>query len=835
MTEKKNRIFWLGMHVVLTATELPRLRKLGFEVFNPPYNSNIYDQSANLNWDSAQPTTLPKIVFNILSKYNFFYNQISEEIAEILNEYFDTVIVTINPDWLESVLRVFKGRVIYRTYGQPYSISDALMHRKLWKNIIERDNFHFVPFAEETISDEHQWLCDRSHVVPYTLPLDTFGYKDTWQNFEHLPEIMVSVPNIKNSYYKNMYNHLNVHFPEMHYRFYGVQPEVSEDLRVVGTLQRPDVLRAYQRSRGYFYPYHEHNVCYLPPIEMMTVGGPIVFHKNSLLHRFFKTKAPGMAEGIADQRTKVGWLLKGDSVYVDEVIRAQNEVRHRYAPEYVDPIFDATFTTLLGKDEVRHEPILVQGRSVTTMSGLKRKASRVWVLAHFPGQVIRHDRGHPFASEGIPRVIAKVIEGLMGASDHNVSLTCYSHSVAAMHDLFATYIKQGRLALHVLDSTALELSALPAAKPQGEFSVKEEQNNFDAFLRAMNDLTGGSADADPLHSPIADSVRRQALVHDIASSDDTAAVMVPHYYLFPEALLLDVPIVLYLPDYTPHFFNGIPFDRSLERDAQNAVVGRRLAEKAKVVLTNSEFTKEYLPLSILKVPEEKIRCLPMPLLVGSTQEITRQDREALENRLGGRQYIFYPTANRPNKQIAFLLKVFAEVRREFPDLHLVLTCSLGDYAPAQQAFAGLDIEHAVSFLPGINESMMRWLYENASLLCLTSTMEGNFPPQILEALHYGTPVVATRLPHIVEILGEQSDLLSLAAPLSFFEFAAKVSWALSHGEEIREAQDRASKLLERHNNMERFGKMISALFGEAASDGVHLPVSEPARVAVPAE
>src|ERR1700761_4686591 len=123
---KSPRIFWLGMHVVLTRTELPRLRSLGFEVFNPPYNSPVYDQSANLDWDRNQYTTLPSQIFEALCQFNFFYADIPPYIAQILNDYFDVIVVTINPDWLSSIMKVYKGKIIYRTYGQPYALAPEL-------------------------------------------------------------------------------------------------------------------------------------------------------------------------------------------------------------------------------------------------------------------------------------------------------------------------------------------------------------------------------------------------------------------------------------------------------------------------------------------------------------------------------------------------------------------------------------------------------------------------------------------------------------------------------------------------------------------------------------
>src|SRR3954451_21877723 len=133
--KRNQRLFWLGMHKVLSRTELPRLRQLGYEVFNPPYLSTIYDQSANLEWDKDQPSTLPAEVFDRLSKYNFFYNHIEPEIAELLNTYFDAVVVTILPHWLAPILTTFRKTIIYRTYGQTYQICAHLIEFRVFEHL----------------------------------------------------------------------------------------------------------------------------------------------------------------------------------------------------------------------------------------------------------------------------------------------------------------------------------------------------------------------------------------------------------------------------------------------------------------------------------------------------------------------------------------------------------------------------------------------------------------------------------------------------------------------------------------------------------------------------
>src|SRR3546814_10458183 len=80
---------------------------------------------------------------------------------------------------------------------------------------------------------------------------------------------------------------------------FGSQLVKLTDPRVVGTLERGEFLRRFSKLGGFAYHYTEPTVCYLPPIEIMTIGGPVVFQENSLLARYFSDSgAPGMAKNI---------------------------------------------------------------------------------------------------------------------------------------------------------------------------------------------------------------------------------------------------------------------------------------------------------------------------------------------------------------------------------------------------------------------------------------------------------------------------------------------------------------------------------------------------------
>jgi glycosyltransferase involved in cell wall biosynthesis len=156
-----------------------------------------------------------------------------------------------------------------------------------------------------------------------------------------------------------------------------------------------------------------------------------------------------------------------------------------------------------------------------------------------------------------------------------------------------------------------------------------------------------------------------------------------------------------------------------------------------------------------------------------------------------------------------LLRLFARVRMARPSLGLVLTCNLASFAPAAQAADQCGLADQVTVLSGVGEGALRWLYRNAAALCLTSTLEGNFPPQVLEALNYGAPVVATRLPTILDVLGDLSQFLLLCKPLDLADFVDKIELALRNREQVIARQVRVLHYLQDRNSESVFFSHLS--------------------------
>lgn len=778
LSVRGKRIFWLGMHKILVQTELVRLRKLGYEVFNPPYLSNIQDQSAQLEWDATQQTTLPKTVFERLSQYNFFYNEITSEIAEILNEYFDAVVVTISPRWLASILKTYHGRVIYRTFGQHFCLSEELRNEGLLLSISGRRNFVFMPHAKEALSGEHAWLSERANAIPYCLPEDIMEHAGQWTgpvNGE-VGDVAVTCPNIDNAFFRAHYDFLKKNFCQPFFKYFGVQLSEIADKQVVGTLSRSELIERFKRVAGYLYTYTDSRVCYLPPIEMMVLGGPVLFLKGSLLDSYFGGDAPGRCADVDDAHEKVSRLIRGDRAFIDSLLASQAAVVRRYHPDYVWPLFDAYFSQLFEK-EIAAQACFSKQAVISDPH-----VERIYLLHHFPGQPVVFDGKNYSAYDGIPRVMRQIVQALHRAKPTELWITARYDQAEAFHGFFAPFTTDGvQVRILVVDdcSSHSNGNALRSNISRLKRLVKQvtPQRYWPMIGRSVSKVR--LAIAGFRRGFWLSAYRKEACfpyVDQINDDERCAYVIVPHYYFFPEALSLNKDIYLYLPDYMPHFFHDT--GEFIGDEGEHTQIGRAIAKKARAVFCNSEFTREYLPESRLGVDSEKIRVFYLPLL--NTTPSSSLDEELPLSLISG-GYIFYPTQPRPNKNLSFLLRVFESLVQRGHDLRLVLTCKLDPDPKALAAFRLMSCPERVVFMPHVSDELLSRLYRHAALLCFTSLAEGNFPPQIQEAIVYDTPVVSPKLGFVTERIPKQlSDALVLCRANDLDEYVDACEFVLGN-------------------------------------------------------
>ncbi len=737
---RRPRIFWFGMHKVLVQTEFRLLQEMGYEVFRPRYLSHVVDQSVSSSDDFGN-ARLPHDVRDALLHYDFFYNSIEPAIAELLGEHFDAVVVTINPDWLKAVLEVFEGTVVYRCYGQVGSVSDSLAgcHALLR----ERADFHFLPHAPECLDDEAPWLSSLATVVPYWLSADVLARRDSWQRnaADRRRTVALTCPNISNPFYNTHFRYLKRFFEERCFRYYGVQIEPNADPNVVGTLDRQAQLDGLSTEAAFLYTYRERNVCYLPPLEMMTMGGPVLYLPGSLLARYFDDRAPGLLRDEADAVVQSKRLIAGDAVLAAELIDSQAAVAFRYSPAYGEPTFRYEIERIL--------PFGVVAPAATFSTD---RAKAVLLVAHIGGYL---ERDGQFASiHGIPRVMRQFVRAL---NEHGirVSVTYAGNDRAEVLGFFA--------------------------------SGSERPELIDAV--AMNEV---------LMRPVEDVRSRYAYA------------VVAHYHFFPEANDLALPLLAYIPDYLPHFFEGRGWYAEV---ASHIDCGRRLAAKARCVLTNSDFSKSYLPASRLQVPAARISVFPLPFLGSAMGSNSDSPSTSVPAVLASEAYVFYPTQPHPHKRLDLLVMAWVLLNKgRARVVRLVLTA--GHIAPAVvELVEASSLTPFLHLVPAIEDAAVEWLYANARCLAFSSELEGNFPTQVLEALRLDCPVVCFDIPLIETELGQLTRFLQVAPFGDVDSFAERLAYCVDHRDNALRRQNLARQQVLQRFAYERFRGNVMSLHG----------------------
>jgi glycosyltransferase involved in cell wall biosynthesis len=134
-------------------------------------------------------------------------------------------------------------------------------------------------------------------------------------------------------------------------------------------------------------------------------------------------------------------------------------------------------------------------------------------------------------------------------------------------------------------------------------------------------------------------------------------------------------------------------------------------------------------------------------------------------------FLLYPARPWPHKNHARLFEAFARLRRERPELRLVLT-GVGHDA------AGL--REGIEVLGGVSTDELVRLYRRATTLVFPSLYEGfGLPP--LEAMACGCPVAASNAGSLPEVVGDAAVLFDPTDPEAI---AAGVSEALDRSAEL---------------------------------------------------
>lgn len=125
-----------------------------------------------------------------------------------------------------------------------------------------------------------------------------------------------------------------------------------------------------------------------------------------------------------------------------------------------------------------------------------------------------------------------------------------------------------------------------------------------------------------------------------------------------------------------------------------------------------------------------------------------------------RDYLFYPAALWPHKNHRILIEALNDLKEKFPSLHLVfagLTKNKKVFSELKILIESFGLSGKVIFMDYIFGSKLAWVFKNAKAMVFSSSFEG-FGIPLVEAFHYGVPVVAADNTSISEVVGKAGIL-----------------------------------------------------------------------------
>lgn len=181
-------------------------------------------------------------------------------------------------------------------------------------------------------------------------------------------------------------------------------------------------------------------------------------------------------------------------------------------------------------------------------------------------------------------------------------------------------------------------------------------------------------------------------------------------------------------------------------------------KRADAIITASEYTKHDI-VRLLHVPETQITVIPHgvdPKFQPATDY--ENIRKTLAQHEIKRDYLLHIGTLSPRKNIALLIRVFAQIAKDTSDLDLLLVGKPGFEGEKLQSLTKqLGLTRRVRFLDYLSDNEVLSVLQGAKILALPSLYEG-FGLPALEAMACGVPVIASNATSIPEVVGDAGIL-----------------------------------------------------------------------------
>ncbi len=230
------------------------------------------------------------------------------------------------------------------------------------------------------------------------------------------------------------------------------------------------------------------------------------------------------------------------------------------------------------------------------------------------------------------------------------------------------------------------------------------------------------------------------------------------YYKIP--LLTGIPVISQILDVMYLIFP--PYRKALGVFGRlyYAIFGRAFSRRAIRIITDSEHAKQDI-MNLWKVNADKIVVIPLGLAGRYAPVKDKELLSRVRESLGlPDKYLLYLGNFKPHKNVESLIKAFSCIEGEIPECMLVLAGPLdANGLRVRELATKQGIAERVFFTDTIREDdRPEALLTMAELFIFPTLYEGfGLPP--LEAMACGTPVIASNLTAVPEVVGEASVMI----------------------------------------------------------------------------
>lgn len=183
-------------------------------------------------------------------------------------------------------------------------------------------------------------------------------------------------------------------------------------------------------------------------------------------------------------------------------------------------------------------------------------------------------------------------------------------------------------------------------------------------------------------------------------------------------------------------------------------------KKADAIIAISEHTKKDI-LKYVDIHEDKITVIPSAADSKYKQIDDKKNIARVQKKYNlGDKYLLHIGTLNPRKNLIFLVDVFSQVLKRFPDYKLVIVGKEGWYfEKLYENVKQLGIQDKVIFTGYLDEQDKVYVYNGATLFVFPSLYEGfGLPP--LEAMNCGIPVISSNTSSMPEVVGDAGILIS---------------------------------------------------------------------------